>query len=69
MTNRLKETKDKWLKEKDKYDETVKLYESILDVLQFQQNELNTAFSDFIIEQAKQLQDLKKRNFKSVEDK
>jgi exonuclease VII small subunit len=69
MSDAFKEAKEKWLREKEKYDETVKLFESIVNVLEFQQSELNRTFSEFIIEQAKHTQKLKSSNIKQVRDK
>jgi len=66
MSDTFKEAKEKWLREKEKYDEAVKLFESITSVLEFQQSELNRAFSEFIIEQAKRTQTLKDSNIKQI---
>jgi hypothetical protein len=67
MPDTFKEAKEKWLREKEKYDDAVKLFESIVSVLKFQHSELNRAFSEFIIEQAKLK--LKGSNIKQVKDK
>jgi hypothetical protein len=69
MSDTFKEAKEKWLREKGKYDDAVKLFESIISVLEFQQSELNIAFSEFIIEQAKHTQRLKGSNIKQVKDR
>jgi exonuclease VII small subunit len=65
-----KKSKEKWLAEKSKYDEAVRLFESIVHVLEFQQAELNIAFSEFVIAQAKHTQRLKssRRNIKQVKE-
>jgi exonuclease VII small subunit len=67
MSEAFREAKEKWLQEREKYNDTVKLFESIVSVLEFQHSELNRAFSEFIIEQAKLK--LKGSNIKQVKDR
>lgn len=54
-TEQFKAAKNKWLEAKKTYDETALLYEKIFVLLEFQHNELNKAFSDFSIEQSRQV--------------
>jgi hypothetical protein len=67
-TEEYKIAKEKWLSAKAKYDESVRLYEAISNLLDIHQVELNRAFSEFSIQQAMRVQNLKQANLKEVKD-
>jgi hypothetical protein len=65
-TQEYKNAKEKWLSAKAKYDETITLFEAISNLVEFHQHELVRAFSEFSIQQAVRVQNLKQANLKEV---
>ena len=65
-SNEYKIAKEKWLVAKEKYDESVRLLEAITNLLEFNQTELTRAFSEFSVQQAVRIQNLKQANLKEV---
>jgi hypothetical protein len=64
-----KRAKEKWLNAKKKYDESILLFDSIFNVVIYQQEELNKAFAEFSIQQAVQVQRAKNSHIKEIKEK
>jgi hypothetical protein len=64
-----KRAKEKWLDAKKKYDESILLFDSIFNVVIYQQEELNKAFAEFSIQQAVQVQKAKNSHIKEIKEK
>jgi hypothetical protein len=64
-----KRAKEKWLDAKKKYDESILLFDSIFNVVIYQQEELNKAFAEFSIQQAVQVQRAKNSHIKEIKEK
>jgi hypothetical protein len=58
--------REKWLTAKAHFDQALQLLESISRIVEFQHKELNDAFSEFSIQQAKRIHELK--NSKGVKE-
>jgi hypothetical protein len=67
-TQEYKNAKEKWLSAKAKYDESVRLYEAISNLLNIHQIELNRALAEFNIQQSLRIQNLQQANIKEVKD-
>jgi hypothetical protein len=64
-TEEYKAAKAKWLEAKSNYDDTIVLLDTIFRLLEFNHAELNRTFSEFSLQQSKQVH---KSNIKTVKE-